>query len=144
MRKTLQRWTLPILGGVFAMALLAGLVGRKSAGVCDYIAQACIAFLVFLYPLIVEKDCPFLRRAKPVFLFTFIWGIWRFVYFDSATKNDIPGLGYLIAPFMTTFYSSIVFIIRRIISSIYSLITGKTKTPATPEVTERRPDDLPS
>lgn len=62
----------------------------------DYVVQGLLALLIFIVPWFKKE-----KRGGSVFLISLVaiclWGQWRMFYFDPAMKNDVPGLGYLVA-----------------------------------------------
>jgi hypothetical protein len=42
----------------------------------------------------------------------FAWGVWRIVFFDPATDNDIPGAGYFVLGFMCSMVAYFLYQIR--------------------------------
>jgi hypothetical protein len=71
-----------------------------------------LLLLVLLPPCFTPADCGPAKHFELVFLAGFLWGIWRFAYFDIVTQNDIPGIGYLIVPFFLVAVSLGVLFIR--------------------------------
>jgi hypothetical protein len=79
--------------------------------ITDYVVQGIIALLVLVHPWLLRPGQS-LRAFGFPFLAIFIWGIWRFTYFDPATRNDIPGIGYFIVAFPYSLISLLFFGIR--------------------------------
>lgn len=71
------------------------------------IMGASVLVLPFFLPLGSGK-----RAFKYPFLIIFVWGIWRMGYFDIATNNDIPGMGYIACAFFYSFLAWGLFAIR--------------------------------
>lgn len=79
--------------------------------ITDYVVQGIIALLVIVHPWFLRLGQG--RRAFGVpFVAIFAWGIWRFTYFDPATHNDIPGIGYFVAAFGYGLIALLFFTIR--------------------------------
>lgn len=79
--------------------------------IIDYMIQGIIALLVLVHPWFLRSGQS-LRAFGFPFLAIFAWGIWRFAYFDSATHNDIPGIGYFAAAFGYSLIALLFFAIR--------------------------------
>jgi hypothetical protein len=77
----------------------------------DYIIQGGLLVIVFLYPWSLRLKQPGRAFGVP-FIACFGWGIWRIVYFDPETENDIPGIGYVIAAFVFSVVAYLLYIIR--------------------------------
>lgn len=77
----------------------------------DYVIQGCIALLVFVHPWFLRPGQS-LRAFGFPFLAIFAWGIWRFMIFDPATHNDIPGFGYFASAFFYSILAWLFFMIR--------------------------------
>lgn len=65
--------------------------------ITDWALQALFAFFIFVHPWFLGPGKGGRAFGRP-FLSGFIWGIWRLLYFDGITKNDVPGMGYLVTP----------------------------------------------
>jgi hypothetical protein len=72
--------------------LLVGLAWRGSLVPCDYVAQAALVMLMLLLPFCPNPDSGFGRGLALLCVLGFIWGVWRLLYFDPVTQNDIPGM----------------------------------------------------
>jgi hypothetical protein len=72
--------------------LFVSLAWREAVRPCDYAAQGGLLLLMLTVG--------------------FAWGLWRVFYFDPVTQNDIPGVGYLIAPVMMGGISAAIFGVR--------------------------------
>lgn len=92
--------------------LLVGLAWREAVRPCDYVAQAGLLLLMLALPFCTPPGFGFGRHFALFYLVGFIWGVWRVFYFDPVTQNDIPGIGYLIAPLMMGGISAFIFIFR--------------------------------
>jgi len=79
--------------------------------ISDYVVQGIIALLVLVHPWFLRPGQS-LRAFGFPFLAIVAWGIWRMVYFDPATHNDIPGLGYFVVAFPYSFIALLFFAIR--------------------------------
>ena len=90
--------------------LLVGIAWRRAVCACDYIAQVALLLLMLLPPWCTPAKFGAGRHFGLVFLAGFTWGIWRGFYFDIVTRNDIPGMGYLVLPFMMVAVSFIALI----------------------------------
>jgi hypothetical protein len=77
----------------------------------DYVVQGLILLLTFVHPWFLRLGQEARAFGFP-FVVIFIWGIWRMAYFDPATHNDIPGIGYIVAAFGYGIISYILFGIR--------------------------------
>jgi hypothetical protein len=79
--------------------------------ITDYLVQGTIALLVLVRPWFLRPGQG--RRAFWVpFLAIFVWGIWRVAYFDPATHNDIPGVGYFVVALGYSLVALLFFAIR--------------------------------
>jgi hypothetical protein len=120
MRHIFHRWTGPGLIAVVAMGLLLGLIWRGGVGMCDYIAQIALCLLALVLPFLTPRESRFGRQAGTIFLTGFAWGIWRIAYFDSVTRNAIPGMGYILFASMLTVIAILLFEIRKFIVRMFS------------------------
>src|SRR5205823_4294988 len=64
--------------------------------VSDWVIQGMIVLLVFVRPWFLRPGQGFRAFFVPFCVIT-AWGVWRFAYFDPATHNDIPGIGYFVS-----------------------------------------------
>ena len=71
--------------------------------VTDYLVQGINALLVFLRPWFLHREKGVHAFGEP-FVTVVVLGLWRMLYFDPATKNDVPGSGYFAS---AIFYASI-------------------------------------
>ena len=79
--------------------------------ISDYVLQGIIAVLFLVHPWFLRPGQS--RRAFWFpFLTIFAWGIWRMAYFDPATNNDIPGIGYLVVAFAYSSVANLFFAVR--------------------------------
>ena len=102
--------------------LCVSLAWRGAVGACDCIAQAGLLVLMFALPFCTPSHSGFGKQFALFYVVGFVWGLWRMVYFDNVTKNDIPGVGYLIAPAMMGGISALIFFISASNSSkVYAL-----------------------
>lgn len=83
--------------GLVLVALVLVCIGSLFSGALsavDYFIQGVILVSVFVVPIVGSS----LRSTFWVpILIGLVWGLWRMTYFDPVTKNDIPGVGYLVA-----------------------------------------------
>ena len=77
----------------------------------DYVLQGIIALLVLVHPWLLRPGQSLRAIAFP-FLAVSLWGIWRMRYFDPATHNDIPAIGYFAVPFLCSLIALLLFAIR--------------------------------
>jgi hypothetical protein len=77
----------------------------------DYIVQGIIALLVLVHPWFLRPGQSFRAFGFP-FLAICLWGVWRMTYFDPATRNDIPGIGYFVVAFPYSLIALLFFAIR--------------------------------
>lgn len=120
MARKFQRWTGPVLIAVVAISLLVSLVLRSSIGACDYIAQAGMICLTLALPFAARLESKFGWQIAQIFFTTFVWGIWRISYFDSVTRNDVPGFGYVIMSVMLSVIAAVIFFIRKFAVRMFS------------------------
>jgi len=64
----------------------------------DYFIQAALVLLAFVSPWLIAPGHS-LRAFGLPFLLTLCWCLWRMGYFDPATDNDVPGIGYIFVGF---------------------------------------------
>ena len=79
--------------------------------VADYVVQGIIALLVLVHHWFLQPGQSLRAFGCPL-LAIFAWGIWRMFYFDPATNNDIPGIGYIVVAFLYSFIALVFFAIR--------------------------------
>ena len=79
--------------------------------ITDYVVQGIIALLVLVHPWFLRPGQG-LRAFGFPFLAIFIWGIWRFTFFDPKTHNDIPGIGYFVVALPYSLIALLFFAIR--------------------------------
>ena len=77
----------------------------------DYAIQGIIALLVLVRPWFLRPGQGFRAFGIP-FLAIFAWGFWRLFYFDPATHNDIPGIGYFVVAFPYSLIALLFFAIH--------------------------------
>ena len=75
---------------------------------------------MFILPFVADLDLKFRKHFASMFVVAFLWGVWRLVYFDPVTNNDIPGIAYLIQPFMMAGFAGIVFLVRKFLVCRFS------------------------
>ena len=113
----MKRWSPGLIKvGLIAMViapLCVSLAWRAAVGVCDYIAQAGLLLLMLALPLCTRPQLGFAKHFGLFYVVEFVWGLWRMFYFDNVTSNDIPGVGYLIAPAMMGGISALIFAFRK-------------------------------
>ncbi len=109
------------MSAAVGISMLTGLLWRNIIVPCDYIAQAGLILLMFILPFVADLETGFIftRHSTWMFLITLSWGVWRMFYFDLVTWNDIPGIGYLIMPFISVLIAGSVFVIRRIVVGFF-------------------------
>jgi len=93
--------------------LCVSLAWRGAVGPCDYIAQAGLLLLMVALPFCTALQSSFGKQFALIYVAGFVWGLWRMFYFDNVTSNDIPGVGYLIAPAMMGGISALIFLFRK-------------------------------
>jgi hypothetical protein len=98
---------------VIIAPLLVSLAWRGAVSPCDYVTQIGLILLVFLLPFLSSLQSSFGKVFGQIFLLGFLWGVWRLFFFDPITRNDIPGIGYLIAPLMMGFISATIYSFRK-------------------------------
>ncbi len=113
-------WVKVALTALVVTPLLVGLAWRQAVGACDYISQGALLLLMLALPFCPVPDASFMRHFAPIFLAGLAWGVWRFGYFDPVTRNDIPGIGYLLVPFMMVAISAAVLVLRGWLSGRFS------------------------
>ena len=79
--------------------------------ILDYFIQALLIILGFVYPWIVSRGHIIRIIVFPLGL-SFFWCLWRIAIFDSATNNDIPGIGYLVVGMMLSLLAAIFYTAR--------------------------------
>ena len=99
--------------GLVFVALLLVCIGSLFSGTLsgvDYLIQGVILISALIVPMMGGS----LRSTfwVPV-LVGLIWGVWRMACFDPVTKNDIPGIGYLIAPIQFGLIGLVVYAARK-------------------------------
>ena len=95
---------------LFLLSLAVSVVWRSSVAFVDFFAQGILILLAVMVPLV----SPTLKKAfRLPFGMTFVWGIWRFAYFDPVTGNDVPGIAYLFPPVVLGVIGVFVFGVRR-------------------------------
>src|SRR5690348_16746841 len=80
--------------------LCVSLVWRSAVRPCDFVAQGGLLLLMFALPFCTPLQSGFGKQFALFYVVGFVWGIWRVFYFDPVTTNDVPGVGYLVAPAM--------------------------------------------
>jgi hypothetical protein len=113
----MKRWS----PGSIKVALIAiviaplsvSLAWQGAVGACDYIAQAGLLLLMFGLPFCTPLQSGFAKQFGLFYVVGFVWGLWRMLYFDNVTSNDIPGVGYLITPAMMGGISALIFLFRK-------------------------------
>ena len=107
------KWALTV---IVLLSLIVSLFWRddESISVCDYIAQIGMFLLIVVGPFITSIQSSYWRMFWLIFGLIFIWGIWRFLYFDALTENDVPGIAYLIMPFGYAVISGVIFELRKL------------------------------
>jgi len=83
--------------------------------ICDIVALIGLFGHVLILPFIVSSKASFNEVFISIFGMFFLWGAWRFLYFDQVTNNDIPGFGYIVACFIAGVYGCILFGIRKFV-----------------------------
>jgi hypothetical protein len=66
----------------------------RQVSTTDYVIQIVMLFCVFVLPL-VQPIVSARIAVNTTFVVTLAWGIWRLVFFDSVTGNDVVGGAYL-------------------------------------------------
>lgn len=101
-----------IFAVIFIPMLLAILI-RNAIAYFDYATQFGLILMTLAFPFVAPdrwRTLGFIGRVYGVWL---LWGVWRFFFFDIITENDIPGIGYLVAPLLYCPLSVILFFIRK-------------------------------
>lgn len=98
--------------GLVIVPMVVGLGWREAVRPCDYIAQAGLLLLMFTLPFCTPSDSGFGRPFGLLILAGVLWGAWRLAYFDSVTRNDVPGMGYVFVTFMMGAVSAFIYMIR--------------------------------
>ena len=80
--------------------------------ILDYFVQAVLLILAFVYPWRARRGHGWRVFCYPIFI-SFFWGIWRVVVFDTATSNDVPGIGYWVVGFMLGVIGLFLYGVRR-------------------------------
>jgi hypothetical protein len=92
--------------------VFVSLAWREAARPCDYAAQGGLLLLMLTMPFCTRLQSGFGKPFAQIYAVGLTWGLWRVFYFDPVTQNDIPGVGYLIAPVMMGGISAAIFGIR--------------------------------
>lgn len=80
--------------------------------VFDLVLQGAVLFCAFVMPFLISVKRVRLGYIFP-FLSAFAWGTWRIGLFDPLLKNDVPGIGYVIAAIGYGMIGAILFRVRR-------------------------------
>jgi len=104
--------------GVVIVPLLVSLVWRQILGACDYIALGGLFLLMIVLPFVTPLESGFGRQFGLQYAVWVVWSIWRGLYFDSITNNDIPGSGYFLAALLYCGISALIYQIRKAITRI--------------------------
>ena len=99
--------------GITLLPLLVSLIWKAIVGPCDYASQAGLLLLSLLIPFTAPVQWSGFRLYLSLYGIWFLWGVWRFAYFDMITKNDIPGMGYLVAPLLLCAIALALFYVRK-------------------------------
>jgi hypothetical protein len=105
-----------VLAALIACVLLplfVGIVWPKIIVACDYFAQDGLLLIVFAGPFLVPPETRGRSYFAKVAGLVFVWGLWRLFWFDSIVGNDVPGIGYLLAPPCYGGISVLLFKIRK-------------------------------
>src|SRR5438067_9276178 len=84
---------------------------REFLSITDYFVQAVLLLTPFIYPWRIRLEQGWRVFCVPSGL-AFLWGIWRVVLFDPATKNDVPGIIYFVHGGMLAVLSTFFFLLR--------------------------------
>ena len=76
----------------------------------DYAIQGLLLGAVFIVPIAGGSKRTSFAVPCAIGLF---WGFWRMAYFDPATQNDIPGIGYFITSILLGLIGLLVYGLRR-------------------------------
>jgi hypothetical protein len=106
-----------MIGALVIAPLLLSFAWRGIIGTCDYASQGGLLLLMLTLPFCTSLESGFGKQFALICLSGFAWGLWRVFYFDQVTKNDIPGVGYLIVPVMMGAISAAIFGVRRRLKS---------------------------
>ncbi len=120
MKPSSAKWVKIALTALVLAPLLVGLGWREAIRACDFISQGALLLVIVALPFCPVADSSFMRHFAPIFLAGLAWGVWRFGYFDPVTRNDIPGIGYLLVPFMMGAMSAAVLVLRGWLSGRFS------------------------
>jgi len=99
---------------VAILPLVVSLVWKAAIGPLDYISQGSLFLLSFVFPFLAPIHWKAVRILAIVWSCWFVWGFWRLLYFDPITNNDIPGIGYFVAPLIPCLISVSIFGIRKL------------------------------
>lgn len=93
--------------------MLVSLCFHGLAATADYASQIGLLLMTIVFPFVA----PTRWRTIGMFAFVYgvwiVWGVWRFAFFDSVTGNDVPGMGYLVAPLLWCSIATVLFFIRK-------------------------------
>ena len=98
------------------------LCAYRLIGMTDYVLQGLILLCVFVLPFFLSANRGIYAFGCP-FLLSMAWGGWRFGCFDPLTANDIPGIAYLMLPFVYAF-------IARVIYAVVSMVKQRRQAKA--------------
>jgi len=87
----------------------------ETLSITDWAIQGFIALSVLVFPFLLKPESGGRAFGYP-FMIIFVWGIWRMAYYDGATHNDIPGIGYFVAAFIYALIARAIFAIRCAVS----------------------------
>lgn len=96
---------------VVTVPLLISLAWRGAMLFCDHVSQAGLLLLAVLPPRFTPAQSGPRNHFSLVFLTTLAWGVWRLFYFDPLTGNDVPGIGYLVLPFIMVGISALAIVV---------------------------------
>jgi hypothetical protein len=105
------------LVAVVIAPLCVSVAWKSAAGACDYIAQAGLTSLMVAPPFWAPVQSGFTKQFGLFYAVGFVWGLWRVFYFDWITRNDVPGIGYLILPAVIGGISALIFWFRKRLAS---------------------------
>lgn len=92
--------------------LLVSLAWREAVRPCDYIAHSGLLLLLLTLPFCTPLESGYGKQFAVFYVVGLTWGLWRGFSFDPITRNDFPGIGYLIVPLLMGGISALIFLIR--------------------------------
>jgi hypothetical protein len=114
--------------------MIISLFYKPFVSAADLISQAALLLTALAIPFFEHSLVKVIRLP---FTLGVIWGIWRFLYFDIVTHNDIPGIGYFFPPITFGVIASVAYLFCALISVIREKIAIHRTSPSSQSLARR-------